>query len=176
VLERIGEEFASRQGEFARVLDGRTPQSTRQLLQLAFNREHSYPRVLVAQSTVGREGLNLHKACRTVILLHPEWNPGVVEQQIGRVDRLGSLWERLLRGAIDAGLPAAELPRIEVKPVIFAGTYDEMQWEVLHSRWDDLRAQLHGVVVTPRLAAEFGELTEVIEAINAAAPNFSPSR
>jgi SNF2 family DNA or RNA helicase len=52
--------------------------------------------VLVAQSVVGREGLNLHRACRTVILLHPEWNPGVVEQQIGRVDRLSSYWEQLL--------------------------------------------------------------------------------
>lgn len=176
VLERIDEEFANRQGEFARVLNGQTPQSTRQLLQLAFNREHSHPRVLVAQSAVGREGLNLHRACRTVVLLHPEWNPGVVEQQIGRVDRIGSLWERLLRGAIDKGTAAAELPRIEVQPIIFGGTYDEMQWEVLRGRWDDLRAQLHGVVVTPRVAAEFSEIAEVIEAINAAAPNFSPPR
>lgn len=176
VLERIGEEFANRQGEFARVLNGQTPQSTRQLLQLAFNREHSHPRVLVAQSAVGREGLNLHKACRTVVLLHPEWNPGVVEQQIGRVDRIGSLWERLLRGAIDGGTAAEALPRIEVQPIIFGGTYDEMQWEVLRGRWDDLRAQLHGVVVTPRVAAEFSEIADVIEAINAAAPNFSPPR
>lgn len=59
-------------------------------VQLAFNRSHSMPRVLVAQSMAGREGLNLHRACCHVLLLHPEWNPGVVEQQIGRIDRVCS--------------------------------------------------------------------------------------
>ncbi len=48
----------------------------------------------------------------------------MVEQQIGRVDRLGSHWEQLL--AESERRPAesrGEVPRIEVLPVIFKGTY-----------------------------------------------------
>jgi hypothetical protein len=98
---------------------GGTEPQTRRFLQLAFNRPGSHPRVLVAQSLVGREGLNLHRACRTVVLLHPEWNPGVVEQQIGRVDRVDSLWERQLGERLGQGPGEAPWPRILVRPVVF---------------------------------------------------------
>ncbi|SFQ40929.1 DEAD/DEAH box helicase [Variovorax sp. 770b2] len=175
VAERLNEEFGRRAGSFARLMYGKTPSSTRRLLQLAFNRHNSFPRVLVAQSVVGREGLNLHRACRTVVLLHPEWNPGVVEQQIGRVDRLGSHWEQLLtefehRPAESPG----EVPRIEILPVIFKGTYDEHNWAVLRRRWGDLRAQLHGVVIPLSTHGDDSELAALARAINEMAPNFSP--
>ena len=129
----------------------------------------------MAQSLVGREGLNLHKACRTVVLLHPEWNPGVVEQQIGRIDRIGSLWEEKLNQAIAAGQAKGDLPRIEIRPVVFQGTYDEKNWQVLRDRWDDLRAQLHGVVISPRIAKKYPDAQDMIAEINNAAPNFSPT-
>ncbi|WP_233827712.1 C-terminal helicase domain-containing protein [Paraburkholderia sp. ZP32-5] len=175
ILEkRLTDEYSRPEGGFARLMYGKTEPDTRRLLQLAFNRANSYPRVLVAQSLVGREGLNLHKACRTVVLLHPEWNPGVVEQQIGRVDRLGSLWEQQLQQAILDGVSGKTFPRIRVRPVVFRGTYDEKNWEVLRTRWDDLRAQLHGVVISPHIAADYPDLAEVIEDINRGAPNFSP--
>lgn len=175
ILEaRLAGEYGRLEGGFARLMYGKTEPDTRRLLQLAFNRAHSHPRVLVAQSLVGREGLNLHTACRTVVLLHPEWNPGVVEQQIGRVDRLGSLWEQLAQRAIQAGTPAEDFPRIRVRPVVFRGTYDEKNWEVLRTRWDDLRAQLHGEVISSQLAADFPGMEELIGAINGSAPNFSP--
>ena len=103
LFERMAEEYDVPRGGFARFMYGGTAQSTRRMLQLAFNRIHSFPKVLVAQSMVGREGLNLHEACRTVVMLHPEWNPGVVEQQIGRVDRVGSYWSKLLDEAIQDG-------------------------------------------------------------------------
>ena len=119
---------------------GNTGQDTRRLLQLAFNRPNSHPAVLVAQSVVGREGLNLHKACKTVILLHPEWNPGVVEQQVGRVDRVGSLWEKTLAAIPDAEDITLELPRIAVRPVIFKGTYDE-KTKTLTSLADEIDPQ-----------------------------------
>ena len=109
------------------------------------------------------------------MLLHPEWNPGVVEQQIGRVDRLGSHWERLLEEA--ERHPAeirGEVPRIEILPVIFKGTYDEHNWEVLRRRWDDLRAQLHGVVIPPSHHGDDLELAALAGAINEKAPDFSP--
>lgn len=175
-IDRLKEEYGFQEGGFARLMNGNTKQPTRRLLQLAFNREHSHPKVLVAQSVVGREGLNLHEACRTVILLHAEWNPGVVEQQIGRVDRINSLWEKKLNVAIQSGtdLGALSLPRIEIRPVIFQGTYDEHNWKVLMQRWEDLRAQLHGVVVTPSAGEKLP--LELVKKINACAPNFSPTQ
>ena len=175
-VERLGAEFNRPQGGFARLMNGGSRQSTRRLLQQAFNRRHSFPRVLVAQSMVGREGLNLHKACRIVVMLHLEWNPGVVEQQIGRVDRVQSHWAAQLAEALQRCVPANQLPRIEVRPVIFGGTYDQHHWAVLRERWDDLRAQLHGVVIPERLAGqllnddEAAALREVLDA----APSFSP--
>ena len=152
---------------------GKTEHTTRRLLQLAFNRPHSYPRVLVAQSVVGREGLNLHRACRTVLLLHPEWNPAVVEQQIGRVDRLGSRWEQLVDAA-DESSWRGDPPRIEILPIVFKGTYDEHQWQVLRERWNDLRAQLHGVVIPPSISDGDALLSELAREINGKAPHFSP--
>ena len=154
---------------------GETKPESRRMIQLAFNRPNSFPRVLVAQSIVGREGLNLHKSCRIVVMLHPEWNPGVVEQQIGRVDRVDSHWCRELKRAIDDGKQADQLPRIEVRPVIFKGTYDEHNWQVLRARWDDLRAQLHGIVIPPSEAVVDQEHKWLIDEISEAAPSFSPT-
>lgn len=171
---RLQEEYNRPEGGYARLMFGETKPATRRFLQLAFNRKKGYPKVLVAQSLVGREGLNLHKACRTVVLLHPEWNPGVVEQQIGRVDRIGSLWEEKLNQVIAGKQVNGGLPRIEIRPVVFRGTYDEKNWQVLHERWDDLRAQLHGIVISPRIAEKYPDGEEMIAEINDAAPNFSP--
>lgn len=173
---RLKEEYARPQGGFARLMYGGTRQESRRMIQLAFNRARSFPRVLVAQSLVGREGLNLHQACRIVVLLHPEWNPGVVEQQIGRVDRVDSRWCNELRTALASRKPAAQLPRIEVRPVVFRGTYDEHNWKVLRERWDNLRAQLHGDVVSVEFATLSDEDKALFCEISAAAPDFSPSR
>lgn len=172
--DRLKSEYSRSEGAHARLLFGGTEPATRRLLQLAFNREHGNPRVLVAQSMVGREGLNLHRACRTVVLLHPEWNPGVVEQQIGRVDRIGSRWQRLCEERAKQADPAPEWPRIEIRPVIFKGTYDEQNWAVLRGRWRDLRAQLHGIVLQE--AEVHADLHPIVREINAAAPHFSPTR
>jgi superfamily II DNA or RNA helicase len=173
---RLKNEYTRTQGGFARLMYGGTSPESRRMIQLAFNRTESFPRVLVAQSLVGREGLNLHKSCRIVVLLHPEWNPGVVEQQIGRVDRVDSHWCNELKKAIDSGTPADHLPRIEVRPVIFHGTYDEHNWKVLRERWDNLRAQLHGDVIPPEFANVNAEDQKLFEEISNAAPSFSPNR
>jgi Helicase conserved C-terminal domain len=173
---RLRDEYTRTQGGFARLMYGGTSPESRRMIQLAFNRAKSFPRVLVAQSLVGREGLNLHKSCRIVVLLHPEWNPGVVEQQIGRVDRVGSRWCNELKKALDSETPADQLPRIEVRPVIFRGTYDEHNWKVLRERWDNLRAQLHGDIISPEFANVSHEDQELFDEISSAAPNFSPNR
>jgi superfamily II DNA or RNA helicase len=166
--QRLKDEYGSSQGTFARLMYGGTSQHSRRMMQLAFNRPHSSIKALVAQSMVGREGLNLHEACKTVILLHPEWNPGVVEQQIGRVDRVGSFWQQQLARAIESN---AEIPRIVVRPVIFQGTYDEHNWQVLRTRWANLRAQLHGIVV-PQSNSDDPEIQSYLDEIAAAAPRF----
>jgi len=173
---RLRDEYTRTQGGFARLMYGGTSPESRRMIQLAFNRARSFPRVLVAQSLVGREGLNLHKSCRIVVLLHPEWNPGVVEQQIGRVDRVDSRWCNELKKALESETPADRLPRIEVRPVIFRGTYDEHNWKVLRERWDNLRAQLHGDVISPEFASVNHEDQALFDEISNAAPNFSPNR
>ena len=43
------------------------------------------------------EGVDLHLNCRNVIHHDLDWNPSVLEQRTGRVDRLGSLAERVKR-------------------------------------------------------------------------------
>ena len=173
---RLRDEYTRTQGGFARLMFGGTSPESRRMIQLAFNRAKSFPRVLVAQSLVGREGLNLHKSCRIVVLLHPEWNPGVVEQQIGRVDRVDSHWSNELKKALELELPADQLPRIEVQPVIFRGTYDEHNWKVLRERWDNLRAQLHGDVISPEFASFSHEDRKYFDELSSAAPNFSPNK
>lgn len=174
IARRLSDEFLRPEGGFARLMDGATRPHSRQMLQQAFNRRDSFPQVLVAQSLVGREGLNLHRECRAVILLHPEWNPGVVEQQIGRVDRVGSRWSKMLEEALKAGARSDDLPRILVKSVIFEGTYDEKHWEVLQERWRDLRAQLHGVPIPEGAAQGDEEGQRIVDEMNAAAPDFYP--
>jgi hypothetical protein len=174
IAQRLSDEFLRPEGGFARLMDGSTRPHSRQMLQQAFNRRDSFPQVLVAQSLVGREGLNLHRECRAVILLHPEWNPGVVEQQIGRVDRVGGRWSKLLEDALTDGASPEHLPRILVKSVIFEGTYDEKHWEVLQERWGDLRAQLHGVPIPEGAAKGDEEGQRIVDQMNAAAPDFYP--
>lgn len=176
IFDRLVSEYNRPEGGFARLMYGGTAQDSRRMIQLAFNRPESFPRVLVAQSLVGREGLNLHKACRTVVLLHPEWNPAMVEQQIGRVDRVGSLWCRELRNAIADNTDPVDLPRIDIRGIVFSGTYDELNWGVLKQRWDDLRAQLHGIVIPPSEMPTDEEGLAVMSEISKLTPNFSPSR
>lgn len=169
-------DYSGREGSFARLLYGDTRPQTRRLLQASFNRESSWPMVLVAQSTVGREGLNLHEECRTVVLLHAEWNPGVIEQQIGRVDRKNSRFLKDYRAYLsknDVGPP----PRIEIHCIQIDGGYDSLHWAVLEERWADLRAQLHGDVVATKdreQARADLELARLIRRLDSAAPDFHP--
>lgn len=162
-------DFDGRNGFFARRLAGGMGPAAKQHLQTAFNRRASWPMVLVAQSSVGREGLNLHKSCRTVVLFQPEWNPGVVEQQIGRVDRIGSLWEEMItqhRGN-------TEPPKIRILPVDLPGSYDEHNWEVLNDRWDRYRAQMNGEVFATANSRSQPS-SEVAAVVRSATPDFSP--
>lgn len=87
-----------------------------------------FPDVLVCTS-VGAEGIDLHRYCRNVIHYDLAWNPAVLEQRTGRVDRIGSktFRERALAGA-------AQSRFLEVGVPYLAGTYDERMFEELRMR------------------------------------------
>ncbi len=80
-----------------------------------------YPEVLIATELLG-EGLDLHRFCRRVIHHDLPWNPAKLEQRTGRVDRIGSLAERLRERADNDGDGASD---IDVWLPYMNGTYDE---------------------------------------------------
>lgn len=81
---------AVRAGDLVRhTVDG----ESRERLREAFNTP-LFPMVLVANEVM-QEGLDLHHHCRRVIHHDLAWNPAQLEQRVGRVDRLGSLIQRL---------------------------------------------------------------------------------
>lgn len=82
------------------------------------------PEVLVV-TTVGQEGIDLHRECRHVIHHDLPWNPATLEQRTGRVDRIASKAERLqLKGA----------NTLDVVVPYIAGTYDEHRFRVVQGR------------------------------------------
>jgi len=75
-----------------RRIHGATKQDIRDRLTLAFNTPF-YPEMLIASSVMS-EGVNLHLNCRHIIHHDLDWNPSVLEQRTGRVDRIGAKAER----------------------------------------------------------------------------------
>jgi len=157
---------------FCRLLQGSSEWTTRRTLQAAFNRARRFPMVLLAQSAVGREGLNLHKACRVVVQLHAEWNPAILEQQIGRVDRKGSLWESLATKWLEPPMRAPAPPMVEVRQIVFDGTYDAKQWERVGRRQHLFDAALFGSLLP--LDAWLRATEDHRRRLEKAAPDFSP--
>lgn len=172
-LKTFLEDYSGRDGSFARLMRGTTSPDTRRNLQAIFNRSNSRLMVLAAQSQVGREGLNLHEACKTVVMLHLEWNPAVVEQQIGRVDRKNSLWLKEL-AEWEANGKVGEMPTINIHPIVFSGTYGEHNWHKLEQRWRALRAQLHGDILLGKAGELDDEQKEFARQIKEATPRFNP--
>ena len=72
-------------------------------------------------SPVSQEGVNLHGYCREIVLHDLNWNPALLEQRIGRVDRRGSL------------AAARKLP-VEVYVPFLSTSYDEYQYRVMLER------------------------------------------
>lgn len=104
---------------------GGTARDIRERLIALFNTPLS-PDLLVASSVMG-EGIDLHQECRFVIHHDLDWNPGVLEQRTGRLDRIGALAER-------------EGKHIEVYEPYLAGTHDEKMFRVVkdRSQWFDI--------------------------------------
>jgi hypothetical protein len=174
-LKRLREAFCSdenlRMRTHAVLLHGENRWSTRRYVQAAFNRSTSSPAVLIAQSQVGREGLNLHESCRVVVQFHAEWNPAVLEQQIGRVDRKGSLWEQRAQKWL-TNEARGEPPFIEVRQLIFEGTYDAFQWDRVMGRQHTFDASLFGSLLPADTWDKVPE--EYRQKLIEAAPSFDP--
>ena len=86
------------------------------------------PEVLICTG-VGAEGIDLHRHCRRVVHYDLAWNPAMVEQRTGRIDRIGSKTFRERERAA-AGTPIW----LEVGIPFLAGTYDERMFEELRMR------------------------------------------
>lgn len=174
ILDALGlgndKNMSRRVSAYCRLMDGNMKMSTRRIVQELFNDADAFPKVLIAQSTVGREGLNLQEACRCVYIFHPEWNPAVIEQEIGRVDRKRSLWENMADNYVP--IPTKDIPKIIVRFVIFNGTYDEFQYKTYAIRKNMLDSQLSGILMEDKV----DEIPiEYRQKLIDAAPDFEPT-
>ncbi len=102
-----------------RLVNGTVRQETRQRLMLTFNTPF-YPEILIASSVMA-EGVDLHLNCRHVIHHDLCWNPSMLEQRTGRVDRIGAKAEH-------CGKP------IHVYMPYVAETQDEKMYRVVTDR------------------------------------------
>lgn len=85
------------------------------------------PDVLVC-TAIGSEGIDLHLHCDEIIHHDLPWNPAKLEQRTGRIDRVGSLAERLYQ---------PEKPnhrRLNIGIPFLAHNYETFQYELLLSR------------------------------------------
>lgn len=128
-----------RDQSFVTLVSGERSAADKSRIFMGFNTP-LLPEVLVCTS-VGQEGIDLHRHCRHVIHYDLAWNPATIEQRTGRTDRIGSKTFREL---------ARNSPvRLEVGVPFLAGTYDERMYEELL-----LRAQAFEVLTGGDLAAD----------------------
>lgn len=117
----VRDDEGEREGLIAnvRLANGAVERDARERLMRGFNTPF-YPEILVASSVMA-EGVDLHLMCRNVIHHDLDWNPSVVEQRTGRLDRMGSKGE-LTKCPVDVYLPFIE------------GAQDEKQFRVMRDR------------------------------------------
>ena len=63
-----------------------------------------FPPLTLVCSTVGQEGVDMHRFCRTLVLHDLSWNPAKLEQRVGRLDRVASL-SRVRREPVEIYVP-----------------------------------------------------------------------
>jgi len=115
---------------------------------LGFNTPYR-PEILISTS-VGQEGIDLHRECRHVIHHDLCWNPAMIEQRTGRVDRIGSKVERERLSA-----KGGDAPNLEIAVPYLAATYDERMFEELYRRAQLFEVTLGGDMrVEGRIEAE----------------------
>ncbi len=115
--------------EAVALVQGSTTSDSRNAIFCGFNTP-LLPEILICTS-VGQEGIDLHRECSHVIHYDLGWNPATIEQRTGRTDRIGSKAERERRGAVARQLA---LPGLDVALPYLAATYDERMFDVLRTR------------------------------------------
>ncbi len=141
-----------RETSFVALVDGSTSPERRNRVFAGFN-SPLLPEVLIC-TTVGQEGIDLHRHCRHVVHYDLAWNPAVLEQRTGRVDRIGSKTFRERAAAPDDPEPAV----LDVGVPFLAATYDERMYEELR-----VRAQTFEVLTGGDVAADNPEGADDIE-------------
>jgi superfamily II DNA or RNA helicase len=126
---------ALRSNERVQFIHGQTKLATRINAVDGFNTP-LYPEVVVATPILG-EGLDLHRQCRRVVHHDLPWNPAKLEQRTGRIDRIGSMSERL---AAANGSPHDASIRVWLP--FMQGTYDETIFERVMARRREFRCIL----------------------------------
>ena len=114
-----------RDEEIVTALHGDVKPETRISRCAAFN-SPLLPDILVC-TAIGSEGIDLHLNCDEVIHHDLPWNPARFEQRTGRIDRVGSLGERMYR--VDP-----QHHRLDIGVPFLAFDYDEFRYKTLHSR------------------------------------------
>lgn len=104
---------AYRMGDAVVALD--SSEETEGRRQLLFNAPF-YPLCVVATQKFG-QGIDLHRECSRVVHHDGHWNPAVIEQRTGRIDRIHSRTARLRE--------QGEQARLYVDHPFLAGTVDE---------------------------------------------------
>lgn len=135
----------SRNQGFVALVKGGGDDGARERTFTGFNTPLT-PEVLICTS-VGQEGIDLHRHCRNVVHYDLAWNPAVIEQRTGRVDRIGSKTARE-RDAAAPG-PDRDACVLHVGVPFLAGTYDERMYEELR-----LRAQTFEVLTGGDVSAD----------------------
>ncbi|MFL9993383.1 DEAD/DEAH box helicase [Paraburkholderia sediminicola] len=108
-----------------RTLDGSMKHDGRIVLCAAFNSPLA-PDILICTS-IGSEGIDLHRECAEVIHHDLPWNPARLEQRIGRVDRVGSLADASRTDQPGSGLVQVGIPFQQQ-------SYERFQFSVLLAR------------------------------------------
>ena len=135
-----------RDQQFVALVKGGGDPATRERIFAGFNTP-LLPEVLICTS-VGQEGIDLHRHCRHVIHYDLAWNPAVLEQRTGRIDRIGS---KTFRERAESG-PNGQV-MLEIGVPFLAGTYDERMYEELR-----LRAQTFEVLTGGTITADNVEI------------------
>lgn len=114
-----------RDEEIVTELRGNVNAETRISRCAAFN-SPLLPDILVC-TAIGSEGIDLHLNCDEIIHHDLPWNPARFEQRTGRIDRVGSLGERMYQ--VDP-----QQHRLDIGVPFLAFDYDEFRFKTLHSR------------------------------------------
>ncbi|MGZ8983011.1 MAG: helicase-related protein [Methylotenera sp.] len=112
-----------RDERIASELNGSVAADTRVNICAAFN-SPLLPDILICTS-IGSEGIDLHRHCAEVIHHDLPWNPAKLEQRTGRVDRVGSLAEKMC---------CKNYFRLNIGIPFLAHNYEKYQYEKLHIR------------------------------------------